>query len=172
LAACWFARGYTWGAGAFAPQACIKYRNTQQTVLNYCPHMYFTVILGGDTERWPHDEGNADQPGRGRRDAQGSLSGRVHAVQQVWVGPLVLAGGLRPRWSSGGYGVQRRCDLRGLLQRAPTFRTVAGAGDILLGLEAPEAAERLVARLGSPRLTWRIGGEQGLPRRRYRRWAT
>jgi hypothetical protein len=52
--------------------------------------------------------------------------------------------GLRPRWSSGGYGVQRRCDLRGAAAAGAYFQDVAGAGDILLGLEAPEAVERLV----------------------------
>jgi hypothetical protein len=104
-------------------------------LLSYCPHMYFTVILGG-TQTMAATRGT-DQQGRGVVMRQRSLSGRVHAVQQVWVGPLVLAG----VYVRGGHladtVLQRRCDLRGAAAGAPTFGTVAGAGDILLGLKLP-----------------------------------
>jgi hypothetical protein len=79
-------------------------------------------------------QGNADQPGRGAAVVVRSLSGRVHAVQQVWVRPLVLAGGSTSGGHPGGYGVQRRCDLRGAAAASAYFQDDGGGRDILLGL--------------------------------------
>jgi hypothetical protein len=78
---------------------------------------------------------------------------------------MQLSRGGRPevRWERRCRGAILRiqcltgCVRAGCLQRSAYFRTVAGGRGHPPGTEAPEAAEWLVARLGSPRLTWRIG---------------
>jgi hypothetical protein len=134
--------------------------------------MYVTVYVGGVQTR------SGDSMARGDRGQQTSRAGRSGRVAlkgaSDWRGHAALQG----RWSlqfslegmsthagpSCGYSVQLGCDLRtGCCSGAATAGRGRGRGHHP-GTQAPEAEEWLVARLGRPRLTWRIGSEQVLSR--------
>jgi hypothetical protein len=125
---------------------------------------------GGSTTRG--SQGGADQPGRAQRDAslRGALSGGVHAVRQVWVGPCCSRWGMS---TSAGVTLRIRCitEMRcegGLLQRGAYFRD-GGRGPGTSSWDSKLPRRRSGGPPRSPRLTWRIGCEQVLPRRRYRK---
>jgi hypothetical protein len=100
-------------------------------------------------------QGAADQPGQGAADESLSrepLTGGGHAALQGRVEPAVLAGGnVNAR---GGHLVDTVYNWDAICGRAAAAERLLpgrgqGAEDIILGLEAPEAEEWLVARLGS-----------------------